>query len=144
MRPAEDYTIRLSSLTLDEILDIAPLNYPLHEEVVANALSTLRQTKPNFSTEELIAVIPNIVQQGGASNADKTSGLITSRLKYYLNQSRYIGSGFDWADALQKDSIIDINCRGFERRDLQAILAATLRELKNLRQNISILPFVIF
>lgn len=144
--PATDYTVKLSSLSLHELLDIVPVPHPLHEQIVTSAFATMKSSGREFTTAELVASIPNIVTTSGASNAPQTTRIVQDRLNYYLNSRRYLGGGFVWKNVLKKGKVIDINCKNFDKQDLQAILAATLRELQRLRSNkeAEIPPFAIF
>ena len=139
--PEKDYTIKLSSLTVDEILNMVPVHNELHQEILEKSLVYLRKISKDFNLSQLLDKIKEI---GTALGAEKSSNIVSTRTEDIINRSKYIGKGFAWESVLKKDAIVDINCRDYLRQDLQAILAATLRELKTQRESGKLPPFIIF
>lgn len=143
--PAQDYTIPLHVLTLDEILNIVPIVNDTHTALLSSAILELKDDqnlRNSFTLEDLINRIETAGEEMHSSKA--TVPIVEGRVNFAIGHSNYIGSGYDWTNTLKKDAIIDINCRDFERQSLQVILAATLRELQVLRKENKIPPFIIF
>ena len=143
--PATDYTIPLPVLTLDEILNIVPIVNETHTSLLSSAVLELKDDanlRNSFTLENLVDRIRTVGAE--MHNSNPTINIVTGRVNFAIGHSAYIGSDYDWTNALKKDAVIDINCRDFERQSLQVILAATLRELQVLRKDGKIPPFVIF
>lgn len=143
LRPGNDYAIKLSSLTEDEVLNLVPsVSHKLHLEILSNAFLRLRETGINFGTNELITKIEDVCND--QSTQPKTIDIITQRVRSYLNSYNFIGNDFDWNNIFKKTNVINIDCHGFTRNQLQLILASTMRELQKLRQDKIVPPYMMF
>jgi hypothetical protein len=157
LRPGENYTIKLSSLSEAELLDLVPtLKHELHVSILTRAflrikegtsipratLGTLVQQRRSIGLNELIAEIGIV---GNEMNANQHSvDIVTDRTRHYLRSYNFIGEEFNWARVLTPSSVTAIDCQGFSGQSLQLVLASTLRELSELRKTKKISPFVIF
>jgi len=159
LRPGDNYTVKLSSLSEVEILGLIPtLKHELHVAILTRAFFRLKEgrsptgTLERFSSTEaqrkgidlqdLLREIQNVANEMGV--APRTLGIVMDRTRHYLSGYDFIGKEFDWPSILVPRSVIDINCKGFGRQSLQLVLASTLRELNELRKRGEINPFVIF
>lgn len=157
LRPGDNYTIKLFSLSEAELLDLIPtLKHELHVSILTRAFLRLkegaapRQTnlgafvpqRRNIGLEELITEIATV---GSEMNVEqRTIDIVTDRTRHYLRSYNFIGEEFNWAGVLTPGSVTAIDCQGFSGQSLQLVLASTLRELSELRKNKKIFPFVIF
>jgi type IV secretory pathway VirB4 component len=157
LRPGENYTIKLFSLSEAELLDLIPtLKHELHVSILTRAFLRLkegispRQThlatsfpqRRSIGLDELITEIGIV---GNEMNAGQhTIDIVTDRTRHYLSSYDFIGEEFNWARVLTPGSITAIDCQGFGGQSLQLVLASTLRELSELRKNKKINPFIIF
>jgi len=143
--PGTDYTIRLPVLTLDEILNIVPIVNETHKALLSSAILGLKDDDRLRSTFTLQNLLDRITETGTDMAASaSTVRIVSGRTDFSIRRSSYIGNGFDWKTTLKKGAVVDINCRDFDRQNLQVVLAATLRELQVLRRTNSIPPFIIF
>ena len=143
LRPGSDYTIKLSSLTEDEVLELVPsVHHRLHLEILSSAFIRCKEQTENFSIDDLVERIKQVCDDQNAKL--ETKNIITQRVRFYLNSYDFIGHDFDWSATFKKTNIININCQGFSRTKLQLILAATMRELQQLRRKNDVPPYIMF
>jgi DNA helicase HerA-like ATPase len=157
LRPGENYTIKLSSLSEAELLDLIPtLKHELHVSILTRAFlrlkegiqipqTTLGTFVPQRRTIGLNELITEIGTVGSEMNANQHSvDIVTDRTRHYLRSYNFIGEEFNWTKVLTPSSVTAIDCQGFSGQSLQLVLASTLRELSELRKATKINPFVIF
>ena len=157
LRPGKNYTVKLSSLSESELLDLIPtITHDLHVNILIRAFLTLKEGGPtgipqrtlietnreDFGVNELLTTITQVANNMNVQ--DSTRNMVLDRTRYYLRSYDFIGRGFDWSKVITSGSVIDINCKGFGRQSLQLILASTLRELNELRKRNKIPPYIIF
>lgn len=146
LRPGHDYTVRLSSLTETEILDLVPtLRGTLGSDLLAftflrlkrEALTGLRST---FGLSELLTEMrndaPNLNIQANSLN------IAIQRTQTSLERHKFLGDVTNWADLLRDYSVINVDCGDLDQSQLQLVVGATLRELQQLRINNKIPPYV--
>lgn len=148
--PGKDFSIRLSSLTESELLDLLPeamKKSALQCDIVAKAFGEL-QTKltnediPKFTLDDLIARIPAAAADLTAKEGDVprvTDSTIrrTKSLEYH----KIFGTGVaDWRKLMHP--CLAINCKRLTTTQLQSVATAVLRELQNLRLRGHIPPYV--
>lgn len=143
LTPGKDYKVKLSSLSPDEVSGLIPtLKNDLHVNILINSFLTLQEKKSQFGVTDLLT---EIVDTGKRLEAEKSANdFVKPRAEMQLKSYNFLGDDFDWNKILIPNSIININCKGVNRQRLQMILAATLRELQNLRKDKKILPYVLF
>lgn len=142
LRPGQDYAIRLSSLTEDEVLELVPsVHHKLHLEILSAAFIKARENGVEFGTDDLIREIHQVCVE---QSAEKSETMIVNRVKSYLKSYDFIGGESNWSTMLRNSNMINIDCHGISRHKLQLILAATMRELQRLRSSNSIPPYVLF
>lgn len=156
--PGSDYWIKLSSLSESELLDLVPtLKHELHVSILTRAFLRLKEGKVSsqskigdfsknsgsgFGLEDLLSAITQVSKE--MATGDRTVDIVYDRTRHYLRGYKFLGEKFNWQNVLKPGGIVDINCKGFGRQNLQLILASTLRELNELRKENKISPYVIF
>ena len=137
--PGENYTVRLSSLTPDEIRQLIPtISHEQHVNILTNAFLNLKASGKEFDFENLIAEVETVAI---SMNAPRASQIMSPRIRYTLSSYNFLGNKFDWKNNIKPSKLIAINCKGIDRQRLQLILAATLRELQSLRKEKKLLPY---
>jgi len=160
LRPGENYTVGLSSLSESEMLDLIPtLKHELHVSILTRAFLRLKErvSTPQPSLQNYIPdrtprrqiglddLMAEIQIVGNDMQANQhTIDIVTDRTRHYISSYDFIGDEFNWTAVLTANSVTDIDCQGFGRQSLQLVLASTLRELNELRKTKRINPFVIF
>ena len=143
LRPGSDYTIKLSSLTEDEVLNLVPsLHHKLHLEILSSAFIRCRENGGNFGVDDLIKRIKEVCTD--QNTAQKTVDTIVQRVSFYINAYNFIGNNFNWIDIFEENNVIHLDCHGFTRNNLQLILASTMRELQECRKDKNIPPYMLF
>lgn len=142
LRPGQNYFVKLSSLTEYEVLELIPsLHHQLHVEILNQAVISLIERGTEFGIDELLNEIHEVCHAQQA--APTTEKLVAQRTRTYLRSYNFLGTAFDWKKLLKKGAIIDIDCNGVSRKQLQLILAASMRELQQLRIVASIPPYML-
>jgi hypothetical protein len=147
LEPGKSYQVKLSSLTPDEMTELIPtLKHDLHVDILTNAFLRLKEINRPFTNHEFLSQIDAVSDEMGQSPAQRetTKQIVHKRTEYHLKQYDFLGNSFDWISIIKPSSVINIDCKGVDRRRLQLILAATLRELQTLRKDGKIPPYVIF
>jgi hypothetical protein len=119
---------------------IPSLHNQLHVDILNRAVINLMEAGESYSIDRLLGEIHNVCV---TQNALKSEDLIVSRAKTYLRGYNFLGENFDWKTVLRKGAIIDIDCNGINRNQLQLILAASMRELQQLRVKGAIPPYML-
>lgn len=143
--PGKDFTIRISSLSESDLLDLLPsATTELQRDIIVRAFSELQGERfagdlAKFEVDDLIARIrdvgPSLTNQGGpVSMAASRAGI--------LNRDKIFGGGIDTADWRRLlHPCMAINCKGLRVRELQTVATAMLRELQTLRMLGHIPPY---
>ncbi|NEP45126.1 MAG: DUF853 family protein, partial [Okeania sp. SIO2H7] len=145
-RPGKDFTIRISSLTDNELLTLLPTaTTELQRDIASLAFSQLQIQKTadglaNFSIDELLDMM-NVVGSDLTNRRDSIKMAI-NRVRS-LKRNPIFGSGIDKADWLKlMMPCLAIDCKRLVSSQLQSIATAVLRELQILRLNSHIPPYV--
>ncbi len=152
VEPGKDFSIRISSLTESELLDMLPeamQKSPLQSGVVAKAFGELQtdltnEGIPKFNLEDVVRKIPEAAQALSAKKGEVPTLIdnVTRRLKT-LTGHKIFGSGLgvaDWRKLMYP--CLAINCKRLTSAQLQSVATAVLRELQNLRLRNHIPPYV--
>jgi uncharacterized protein len=148
--PGEDFSIRISSLTESELLDLLPeamKQSSLQCDVVLRAFGELQTSLVNrqiekFRLDDVLARIPDAATALSAKPNDvpRLVDSVTRRLET-LNSYRIFGNGVaDWRKLMYP--CLAINCKNLTSIQLQSIATAVLRELQDLRLRGHIPPYV--
>jgi DNA helicase HerA-like ATPase len=149
VKPGEDFTIRISSLTESELLDLLPdamKQSPLQCDIVAKAFGELQTSArnddvPDFTLDDLLAKIEEVAPELTAKQSDVARVTdSTKRRTGTLRKHRIFGKGVTWLDLISP--CLAINCKRLTAVQLQSVATATLRELQNLRLKGEIPPYV--
>ncbi|NJN94196.1 MAG: ATP-binding protein [Anaerolineales bacterium] len=146
VRPGEDFTIRISSLTESELLNLLPsATTELQRDIAARAFSELQaelvsDNIAKFSIDDLLERM-SIVGSELTNNAASISMAINRTGS--LKRNEIFGDGIGKADwrRLMIPCLV-INCKGLTSSQLQPIATAVLRELQTLRLHNHIPPYV--
>jgi hypothetical protein len=131
------FTLPLSSLTADDVLDAIPglnksTNIAALIEYAHEALLKERtlQRGEHFGVSDLIAKIEDVAP---TLEMQKAGTLQPARQRARsLENIPYIGEPFPWEDHIEPGAIINIDCRGMLVSDLRLIVASIARDLQRL------------
>lgn len=147
--PGEDFTIRISSLTESELLDLLPdamKQSALQSDIVAKAFGQLQIQRQSdeiakFTIDDLLKEIEKVAPAMVAKAGDLPRVIdTTQRRTAILKNDRIFGSGnLDWRTNMYP--CMAINCKNLSSSQLQSIATAVLRELQNLRLKGHIPPY---
>lgn len=163
LKPGVDYTIRLSSLTESEIIELVPtLKNTQGLELLAYTFIRLkRELRENnitqIETEDFKQVINDIQTGFGLDKLLSEMGndapalslkpasisLAISRTKSSIGRHKFLGEQTNWLNLLKSNPVINVDCGELDQGQLQLIVGATLRELQSLRKKSLISPYVI-
>lgn len=144
LKPGDGLTIRLSSLSEPEVLGFIPFLTELQSEIVRRAFLELKKefvaTGRSFGLEDLVSEIDVI----GPMMEARASTLNAARSRAeMLRFVKVIGKGVDWPNLLKAGAIVNVDCRGLEHSELQAVAGGVGRELLTLRMTGRIPPLVL-
>ena len=146
VEPGVDFTIRISSLTESEFLNLLPLSATeLHRDIAGRAFSELRHEQESeaiarFTIDDLLG---RMEQVGPALQAPQRSITMATSRTGSLRRDRIFGDGIDeieWQRNIYPCLVID--CKRLTTAQLQPIATAVLRELQTLRLHDHIPPYV--
>jgi len=150
VEPGKDFSIRISSLTESELIDLLPeamKQSSVQCDVVTRAFGEL-QTRlvkgdiAKFTLDDVLARIPDSAAalSGKPGDVPRLVDTVTRRLET-LNNYKIFGPGVaDWRKLMYP--CLAINCKKLTSIQLQSIATAVLRELQNLRIRGHIPPYV--
>lgn len=146
VRPGVDFTIRISSLTESELLDLLPsATTDLQRDIAARSFSELQAELASdelakFSIDDLLARMDIVGPQ--LTNTPSSVSMAISRTRS-LQRNPIFGAGIGKAD-WRKNMFpcMAINCKRLTSSQLQPIATAVLRELQTLRLHNHIPPYV--
>ncbi|MFB0523758.1 MAG: ATP-binding protein, partial [Candidatus Bathyarchaeia archaeon] len=160
LKPGEDYTVRLSSLTETEVLELVPtlkgtlgqelLAYTFirlkrrllaREETTEGQLSFLGVDQSGFGLSELLEEMKE--DAPGLEMKPLSQRLAIQRTQASLGRHKFLGEKTNWVNLLKEHPIINVDCGELDQSQLQLVVGATLRELQNLRKKNLIPPHVI-
>jgi hypothetical protein len=147
--PGKDFTIRISSLTESELIDLLPdamKKSALQCDIVAKAFGELQtsaknEDAPEFTLDDLLTKIEEVAPDLTAKEGDIPRVTdATKRRTATLRKHRIFGSGVHWPDLVSP--CLAINCKRLTTVQLQSVATATLRELQSMRLKGEIPPYV--
>ena len=140
--PGKNLTVKLSSLSEPEVLEMLPLYNELHIDIAIKAFSNLKKIGKDFGVSEFKD--ESIKVSSTYATQPRTADLMKARIDV-LNSFHVIGKGYDWIENLKDDgSLINIDCREISsHKELKTIVGAVARELMNLRKNHKIKQLVL-
>lgn len=146
VRPGVDFTIRISSLTESELLDLLPsATTDLQRDIAARSFSELQvqlasDELAKFSIDDLLTRMDIVGPQ--LTNKPDSVSMAISRTRS-LQRNPIFGKGIDKADwRKHMFPCMAINCKRLTSSQLQPIATAVLRELQTLRLHNHIPPYV--
>jgi len=150
VEPGKDFSIRISSLTESELIDLLPeamKQSSVQCDVVTRAFGELQTRLVNgdiakFTLDDVLARIPDSAAalSGKPGDVPRLVDTVTRRLET-LNNYKIFGEGVaDWRKLMYP--CLAINCKKLTSIQLQSIATAVLRELQNLRIRGHIPPYV--
>jgi hypothetical protein len=146
VRPGEDFTIRISSLTEAELLDLLPsATTELQKDIAARAFSELQsecmfENIAHFSIDDLTERMAIVGTELTHNTSSISMAIIRTKS---LKRNPIFGDGITKADWIkQMIPCLAINCKRLTSSQLQPIATAVLRELQTLRLHGHIPPYV--
>jgi DNA helicase HerA-like ATPase len=153
VEPGDEFTIRISSLTESELLDLLPESMQrssLQCDVVAKAFGELHtnivnEDIPKFTLDDVIQKIPESAQALSSKEGDvpRLVDSVIRRLRtlsYHKIFGKGVAGAADWRKLMYP--CMAINCKRLTSTQLQSVATAVLRELQNLRLHGHIPPYV--
>lgn len=145
-RPGQDFTIRISSLTENELLTLLPsATTELQRDIAARAFSELQVDRranniAEFSLDDLLARMP--IVGSNLTNDNRSINMAINRTSS-LRRDPIFGNGITKADWCKfMNPCLAIDCKRLTTSQLQSIATAVLRELQILRLHNEIPPYV--
>ncbi|MDE2852899.1 MAG: ATP-binding protein [Chloroflexota bacterium] len=151
--PGKDYSVRLSSLTETEILELVPTlrSARVGYDLLAFTFIRLKREivqgrRENFGLEDVLDGMR--MDAPKLEVKDSSLNLALGRVRYSIERHSYLGGSTNWVELLKwnqyqgKTPILNIDCSGLDQTQLQLIVGATLRELQTLRKVQTIPPYV--
>ena len=145
LEPGKDYTVRLSSLTEQEALDLVPTLPDVGRNLFAFTFLRLKREIRNHQRQEfgLNDLLTEMENDASALEVKANSLQIAlQRTRSSLERHKFLGHSTNWASQLKKSAVINVNCSSLDRGQLQLVVGATLRELQQLRIGNKIPPYV--
>lgn len=147
LTPGTDFTVRLSSLTETEVMELVPTlrTSQLGMDLLAFTFLRLKREilqgrRDGFSLDDLIAGMRT--DAPGLNLPANSLAIALQRTSTSLGRHTFLGEDTNWNDLLNIGSVINIDCGGLDQSQLQLVVGATLRELQRLRLNENIPPYV--
>jgi DNA helicase HerA-like ATPase len=147
VQPGKDFTIRISSLTESELLDLLPkATTELQRDIAARAFSELHtelisEDIAKFSIDDLLQRMAVVGPQ--LTNTPSSVAMAISRTSS-LKRNKIFGSGIETVDWRKyMFPCLAIKCKMLTTSQLQPIATAILRELQTLRLHNHIPPYVV-
>jgi len=143
--PGEDFTIRISSLTDRELIEMVPTDSELHKNIISAAFLQLQDARRSreensFSLDDLLLKIQEIAPS--LTNKKDAQDLVLRRASF-LKGEKLFGTGIakaNWPSWIHP--CLAINCKSLTVRKLQTLVTSLLRELQELRIRKNIPPYV--
>jgi len=145
LRPGIDYTVRLSSLTETEVLELVPTLRGTHgyELLAFSFLGLKREILAGVRKEFGLAdLIRRMEQDAPTLNLEQRSiGIATRRTQSSLERHKFLGQKTNWTSLIKQYPVINVDCGDLDQSQLQLVVGATLRELQHLRIDNQIPPY---
>jgi hypothetical protein len=144
--PGKDFTIRISSLSESELLELLPsATTELQRDIIARAFSELTQERTSediakFGINDILARIKDV---GPLLTNNTGSVEMAGSRASVLKREPIFGDGLpkeDWRKKMYP--CLAINCKGLVSSRVQSIATAVLRELQTLRLHNHVPPYV--
>jgi uncharacterized protein len=145
LTPGEDFTLRISSLTEREVLDLVPTDSDLHKNIIGIAYNELwDELKAEKRTKFLVSDLVDRIRTIGPRVTNSTSSIdLAARRTAILERIKIFGDGEDRANWPKlMTPCLAIKCKHLTADRLQTVATAVLRELQNLRLAGFIPPYV--
>jgi DNA helicase HerA-like ATPase len=145
LTPGKDFTLRISSLTEQEVLDLVPTDSDLHKNMIGIAYNELwDELKAKKRTRFLVADLVDRIRTIGPRVTNSTSSVdLAARRTAILERMDIFGDGEDRANWPKlMTPCLAIKCKHLTMNRLQTVATAVLRELQNLRLDGFIPPYV--
>lgn len=146
LRPGVDYTVRLSSLTEAEVLELVPTLRGTHgyELLAFSFLGLKREILSGLRREFGLADLITRMKADGPTLNLKTESIQIAirRTQSSLERHRFLGERTNWIPLITQYPVINVDCGDLDQGQLQLVVGATLRELQHLRINNQIPPYV--
>ena len=143
LKPGKDYSVRLSSLSEGEALDLVPTLRTSTQgtELLAFTFLRLKREKHVFDLGDLLKGM----QDDAATISVPAASLRTalSRTGGSIQRHNFIGGQSDWKTLLLQFPVINIDCGNLDQSQLQLLVGTTLRELTSQRLGKAIPPYVV-
>lgn len=146
LQPGTDYTVRLSSLTESELLELVPTLAGLKggDLLAYSFLRLKREIRmgriQEFGLNELLKAMEDDHQSLSIDPRSLNMGL--SRTRFSIERHSFLGQKTNWITLLKQSPVINIDCGNLDQSQLQLLVGATLREIQELRKAKKIPPFV--
>ncbi len=149
LRPGPGYTVRLSSLTEAEILDLVPTLRPGthgHDLLAFSFLGLKREIferrRARFGLSDLLDRMRADAPTLNISEARSIEPAIR-RTQTSIQRHDFLGDKTNWVDLIKKFPVVNIDCGRLDQSQLQLVVAATLRELQTLRLRNEVPPYIV-
>ena len=146
LQPGVDYTVRLSSLTETELLELVPTLAGLKggDLLAYSFLRLKREIRQGriseFGLHELLQAMD--ADKDSLSIDARSLNMGLSRTRFSIERHAFLGQKTNWVTLLQQWPVINIDCGNLDQSQLQLLVGATLREIQELRKAGKIPPFV--
>ena len=144
LRPGDGLTVKLSSLSEPEVMGFIPFLTELQGEIVRRAFLELKRRSvregTDFSLDDLLAEIDLVGPRMEARASTMSAARSRAEMLRFV---KVIGGGVNWPRLLRSGSIVNIDCRGLEHSELEAVAGGVARELLSLRMAKKIPPLVL-
>lgn len=146
LHPGTDYTVRLSSLTESELLELVPTLAGLKGgDLLAYSFLRLKREirmgqMNEFGLNELLRAMEK--DKDSLSIDDRSLNMGLSRTRFSIERHSFLGQKTNWISLLNESPVINIDCGNLDQSQLQLLVGATLREIQELRKANKIPAFV--
>jgi hypothetical protein len=145
LTPGEDFTLRISSLTELELLDLVPTDSELHKNMIGIAYNELQDELHAGKRHKFLIddVVERIHEIGPSITNTASSVDLAARRTATLKRIHIFGDGVDranWPKLMVP--CLAIKCKHLTASRLQTVATAVLRELQDLRLRGFLPPYV--
>jgi DNA helicase HerA-like ATPase len=143
--PGKGFTIRISSLTDRELVDLVPTDSQLQKEIISVAFLELQgELKAHDREMFLLSDLLDRINQVGPNLTNATSSIdLAHRRTQILARNNLFGSGTNRANWPKlMTPCLAIKCKHLTTRNLQMVATAMLREFQDLRLRGHIPPYL--
>jgi DNA helicase HerA-like ATPase len=143
LKPGRDYSVRLSSLSESEALDLVPTLRTSTQgtELLAFTFLRLKREKKVFDLADLLKGMEGDAKT--ISIKPDSLRIALSRTSGSIERHSFIGGQTEWNKLLLQFPVINVDCGNLDQSQLQLLVGTTLRELTSQRLRQAIPPYVI-